>query len=57
VQYDYIAIPPGEVLQAANPLFGSLLDTYTSETDKMISVWRCFCGPYPVSWAKAAGRK
>jgi uncharacterized damage-inducible protein DinB len=42
VQYDYIAIPQAEVPRAADPLFQHLLDTYAGETDKVISVWRCF---------------
>ena len=42
MQYDYVAIPPAEVPRAADPLFQHLLDTYAGETDKVISVWRCF---------------
>jgi uncharacterized damage-inducible protein DinB len=42
VHYDYIAIPPAEVPRATDPLFQHLLDTYASETDKVVSVWRCF---------------
>jgi uncharacterized damage-inducible protein DinB len=42
VQYDYIAIPEAEVPRAADPRFQHLLDIYAGETDKVISVWRCF---------------
>jgi len=42
MHYDYIAIPPAEVPRADEPLFQHLLDTYASETDKLVSVWRCF---------------
>ena len=42
MHYDFIAIPPAEVPRAANPVFQHLLDTYASETDKVVSVWRCF---------------
>ncbi len=33
-------IPDSSVPQAASPLFQHLLDTYASETNKVISVWR-----------------
>ena len=36
------AIPASEVPRAANPVFQHLLDTYASETNKVISVWRSF---------------
>ena len=42
MQYDFIAIPEHDVPRASDPLFQHLLDTYASETDKVISVWRCF---------------
>jgi uncharacterized damage-inducible protein DinB len=42
VQYEFIALPPAEVPHAANPLFQHLLDTYASEADKVVSVWRRF---------------
>ncbi len=42
MQYDFVAIPPAEVPRAADPIFQHLLDTYAGETDKVISVWRCF---------------
>lgn len=38
----YPAILDSEIPGAANPLFQHLLDTYTSETNKIISVWRRF---------------
>ena len=42
MHYDFVAIPSQDVPRAADPLFQHLLDTYASETDKIISVWRCF---------------
>jgi len=42
MRYDYVAIPETDVPRASDPLFQHLLDTYASETDKVISVWRCF---------------
>ncbi len=41
---DYLspAIPQGRVPQAADPLFQHLVDTYASETNKVISTWREF---------------
>jgi uncharacterized damage-inducible protein DinB len=42
MSYDYIAIPDADVPRAADPLFQHLLDTYASETNKVITVWRGF---------------
>jgi uncharacterized damage-inducible protein DinB len=42
MQYEYTAIPEAAVPRAANPVFQHLLDTYASETSKVISVWREF---------------
>ena len=42
MQYEYTAIPASEVPQAARPIFQHLLDTYASETSKVITVWRQF---------------
>jgi uncharacterized damage-inducible protein DinB len=42
MKYDFIAIPEQDVPRASSPLFQHLLDTYASETDKVISVWRSF---------------
>jgi uncharacterized damage-inducible protein DinB len=42
MQYEYTAIPESEVPRAENPVFQHLLDTYASETSKVVSVWRCF---------------
>jgi len=42
MQYEYTAIPEAQVPRAANPVFQHLLDTYASETSKVISVWRQF---------------
>jgi uncharacterized damage-inducible protein DinB len=42
MQYDYTAISEAAVPRASNPIFQHLLDTYASETSKVISVWREF---------------
>lgn len=42
MDYKVIAIPEDQVPQAPNPLFQHLLDTYASETNKVISVWLNF---------------
>ncbi len=42
MHYEYVAIPEAEAPRAAQPLFQHLLDTYASETSKVISVWRQF---------------
>jgi uncharacterized damage-inducible protein DinB len=40
MHYEYVAIPDERVPQAADPLFGHLLSTYASETNKTASLWR-----------------
>ncbi len=40
--YDFVAIPDADVPRAALPLFQHTLDTYAGETNKTVSVWRCF---------------
>ena len=40
--YPYVAIPDAEVPSASAPVFQHLLDTYASETNKVVSVWREF---------------
>lgn len=42
MQYEYTAIPEAAVPRAVNPVFQHLLDTYASETSKVVSVWREF---------------
>src|SRR5882724_9140220 len=42
MQYEYTAIPEAQVPRAANPVFQHLLDTYASETSKVITVWKQF---------------
>jgi uncharacterized damage-inducible protein DinB len=42
MQYDYTAIAEAQVPRASNPVFQHLLDTYASETSKVVSVWREF---------------
>jgi len=40
--YEYVAIADGDVPSAVEAVFQHVLDTYASETNKVISVWRCF---------------
>ena len=40
--HPYVAIPDAEIPRAARPLFQHMLDTYASETNKVISLWRAF---------------
>lgn len=42
MSYAYIAIPDAQIPRAACAVFQHVLDTYASETNKVISVWRCF---------------
>ncbi len=42
MNYAYSAIPDSAVPKASSPIFQHLLDTYASETNKVISVWREF---------------
>jgi len=42
MRYDFSAIPEAQIPRARDPLFQHLLDTYASETNKVISVWRDF---------------
>ena len=42
MQYEYIAIPESDVPRVSHPIFQHLLDTYASETSKVITVWRQF---------------
>ena len=42
MRYSFTAIADTEIPRAANPLFQHLLDTYASETNKVIAVWQCF---------------
>jgi uncharacterized damage-inducible protein DinB len=42
MDYEYTAIPEAQVPRAADPVFQHLLDTYASETSKVVSVWRQF---------------
>jgi uncharacterized damage-inducible protein DinB len=43
--YPYVAIPDAQVPRAAAPVFQHVLDTYASETNKVVSVWRGFSDP------------
>jgi uncharacterized damage-inducible protein DinB len=40
--YTHVAIPDAQVPRASAPVFQHMLDTYASETNKVISVWREF---------------
>ncbi|HEX8164106.1 MAG TPA: DinB family protein [Pyrinomonadaceae bacterium] len=40
--YPHVAIPDAEVPRASAPVFQHLPDTYASETNKVVSVWREF---------------
>jgi uncharacterized damage-inducible protein DinB len=40
VSYPHISVPDSEVPRASSPVFQHLLDTYASETNKVVSVWR-----------------
>jgi uncharacterized damage-inducible protein DinB len=42
MSYAYIAIPESEVPRASSVILQHLLDTYASETNKVVSVWREF---------------
>jgi uncharacterized damage-inducible protein DinB len=52
MQYEYTAIPEAQVPRAADPLFQHLLDTYASETSKVVSLWRQF-GPGDMAFKPA----
>jgi uncharacterized damage-inducible protein DinB len=52
MQYEYTAIPESDVPRAAHPVFQHLLDTYASETSKVITVWRQF-SPADMSFKSA----
>src|SRR3984957_9658138 len=40
MHYDFIAIPDADVPQAVEPTFQHVLQTYASEANKTVSVWR-----------------
>jgi uncharacterized damage-inducible protein DinB len=40
MHYDFIAIPDADVPEAAEPIFQHVLNTYASEANKTVSVWR-----------------
>jgi uncharacterized damage-inducible protein DinB len=42
MQYEYTAIPEAQIPRAIDPVFQHLLDTYASETNKVVSLWRQF---------------
>jgi len=42
IQYEYTAISEAQIPRAADPVFQHLLDTYASETNKVVSLWRQF---------------
>lgn len=55
MNYDFIAIAEGALPQASSLLLQHLVDTYASESNKVVSVWRSFGSgdldfrPYPRS--------
>ena len=42
MRYPYTAISDAGTPRAASPIFQHLVDTYASETNKVVSVWRAF---------------
>src|SRR5215471_10197410 len=40
MHYEFIAIPDADVPQAVEPVFQHVLQTYASETNKTVTVWR-----------------
>jgi uncharacterized damage-inducible protein DinB len=42
MRYSFTAITDAEIPRATDPLFQHVLDTYASETNKVVAVWRCF---------------
>ena len=42
MRYDFTALPEERIPRASSAVFQHLLDTYASEINKVISVWRCF---------------
>jgi uncharacterized damage-inducible protein DinB len=42
MNYPYSAIPDVDIPRASTPIFQHMLDTYASETNKVISTWRAF---------------
>lgn len=42
MQYDFVAIPDTAIPQATEAVFQHLLDTYASETNKVVSTWHSF---------------
>jgi hypothetical protein len=42
LKYAFTAIPDSHIPRAPSAIFQHLLETYASETNKVISVWRCF---------------
>jgi uncharacterized damage-inducible protein DinB len=42
MRYEFTAIPNERIPRASSPVFQHVLDTYASETNKVIWVWRCF---------------
>ena len=57
MKYAFVAIPEERIPRASDPAFQHMIDTYVSETNKVVSVWREFGGddlsfrPHPRSTA------
>lgn len=45
MHYDFIAIPDADVPQAVDPMFQHVLQTYASEANKTVGVWRAVPDP------------
>lgn len=44
MQYNFTAIADGQIPRACEPFLQHVLDTYASETNKVVSVWSSFAG-------------
>jgi uncharacterized damage-inducible protein DinB len=42
MQYEFVALSDSDIPEARDPLFRHMLDTYASETNKVVSTWRGF---------------
>ena len=42
MHYDFVAIADADIPPAVDATYQHVLDTYASETNKVVAVWRCF---------------